>query len=223
MPDPVAEGGEAELSLDTSPAHTYTHPRAPPPQPARRDPPAWTRPAQQTADRPRPLRPARSPGPWWPGTAPWSASWRSRCSSASPPSCAGSRGPRPCPRPSRGGSVNPARQFGPAIVSGQLDFLWVYLLAPMVGAVAATSLRNRFLKRRAVRTYRLCGTDCAGSPPARPVDRVEAFEGTGLLMLALHRSPGRLRPRIGPVVHVAVRRLSRRWTPRPPCRPRPPR
>ncbi|AQW54674.1 MIP/aquaporin family protein [Streptomyces violaceusniger] len=121
-----------------------------------------------------------------------------------------------------GGSVNPARQFGPAIVSGQLDFLWVYLLAPMVGAVAVTSLRNRFLKRRAIRTYRLCGTDCADSPPARPVDRVEAFEGTGLLMLALHRPPGRLRPHIGPVVHVAVRRLSRRWTPRPPCPPRPP-
>ncbi len=41
-----------------------------------------------------------------------------------------------------GGSVNPARQFGPAIVAGRLDFLWVYLLAPMVGAVAAASLRG---------------------------------------------------------------------------------
>ncbi|MFD5383662.1 MIP/aquaporin family protein [Streptomyces sp. NPDC127074] len=110
-----------------------------------------------------------------------------------------------------GGSVNPARQFGPAIASGRLDFLWVYLLAPMVGAVAAASLRNRFLKRRAVRTYRLCGTDCADPPPVRPVDRVDAFEGAGPLMLAMHRPPGRRGPRIGPAVHIAVRRLSRRW------------
>ncbi|MBP2704516.1 aquaporin [Microbispora sp. RL4-1S] len=42
-----------------------------------------------------------------------------------------------------GGSVNPARQFGPAIVSGHLDFLWVYLLAPMAGAVVAAAVLNR--------------------------------------------------------------------------------
>jgi glycerol uptake facilitator-like aquaporin len=41
-----------------------------------------------------------------------------------------------------GGSVNPARQFGPAIVAGRLDFLWAYLLAPLVGAVLAASLRR---------------------------------------------------------------------------------
>jgi glycerol uptake facilitator protein/aquaporin Z len=29
--------------------------------------------------------------------------------------------------------LNPARQFGPAAVSGQTHFLWVYLLAPMLG------------------------------------------------------------------------------------------
>ena len=33
-----------------------------------------------------------------------------------------------------GGSLNPARQFGPAVASGQTRFLWVYLLAPMFGA-----------------------------------------------------------------------------------------
>lgn len=48
-----------------------------------------------------------------------------------------------------GGSVNPARQFGPAIVEGRLDFLWVYLLAPMVGAVLAASLRDTVIGRRA--------------------------------------------------------------------------
>ena len=47
-----------------------------------------------------------------------------------------------------GGSDNPARQFGPAIVAGRLDFLWAYLLAPMVGAVLAAVLRNRLLNHR---------------------------------------------------------------------------
>jgi glycerol uptake facilitator protein/aquaporin Z len=41
-----------------------------------------------------------------------------------------------------GGSLNPARQFGPALVAGRLDFLWAYLLAPLVGAVLAASLRR---------------------------------------------------------------------------------
>jgi glycerol uptake facilitator-like aquaporin len=47
-----------------------------------------------------------------------------------------------------GGSVNPARQFGPAIVAGRLDFLWAYLLAPLAGADLAASLRNTILSRR---------------------------------------------------------------------------
>jgi glycerol uptake facilitator-like aquaporin len=41
---------------------------------------------------------------------------------------------------STGGSVNPARQFGPAVISGETRFLWVYLLAPMAGAMLATWL-----------------------------------------------------------------------------------
>ncbi|MGP4021455.1 MIP/aquaporin family protein [Saccharopolyspora sp. 5N708] len=68
---------------------------------------------------------------------------------------------------STGGCVNPARQFGPAVFSGHLDFLWVYLLAPMVGATIAAGLLamlNRIHRRRAVLTYRLCGTHLDGSP-----------------------------------------------------------
>src|SRR6266481_5732227 len=48
---------------------------------------------------------------------------------------------------STGGSVNPARQFGPAALSGQTRFLWVYLLAPMVGATIATWLLQRAQRR----------------------------------------------------------------------------
>ncbi|MER5793809.1 aquaporin [Streptomyces sp. NPDC001980] len=47
-----------------------------------------------------------------------------------------------------GGSVNPARQFGPAVVAGRLDFLWVYLLAPLLGALLAAALRNGLLGSR---------------------------------------------------------------------------
>jgi glycerol uptake facilitator-like aquaporin len=57
-----------------------------------------------------------------------------------------------------GGSLNPARQFGPAVASGQTRFLWVYLLAPMFGAAIAAWLRRKIQRRRRVLTYRLCGT-----------------------------------------------------------------
>jgi len=36
-----------------------------------------------------------------------------------------------------GASMNPARSLGPALVSGHLEHLWVYLLAPVLGACAA--------------------------------------------------------------------------------------
>ena len=36
--------------------------------------------------------------------------------------------------PVSGASLNPARSLGPALVSGELGSLWIYLLAPLVGA-----------------------------------------------------------------------------------------
>lgn len=38
-----------------------------------------------------------------------------------------------------GASMNPARSLGPALVSGQLSALWIYLAAPLVGSVLAVT------------------------------------------------------------------------------------
>jgi len=39
--------------------------------------------------------------------------------------------------PISGASMNPARSLAPALVAGRLDSLWVYLLAPILGALLA--------------------------------------------------------------------------------------
>jgi glycerol uptake facilitator-like aquaporin len=36
--------------------------------------------------------------------------------------------------------MNPARSVGPAIVSGQLRYLWVYIAGPLLGALLAVAL-----------------------------------------------------------------------------------
>lgn len=38
--------------------------------------------------------------------------------------------------PISGGSMNPARSLGPAVVSGEFSNLWIYLIAPPLGAIA---------------------------------------------------------------------------------------
>jgi len=39
--------------------------------------------------------------------------------------------------PVSGASMNPVRSLAPAVVSGRLDHLWIYLTAPLVGAAVA--------------------------------------------------------------------------------------
>jgi MIP family channel proteins len=46
--------------------------------------------------------------------------------------------------PVTGGSLNPARTLGPALVAGQFDAVWVYLVGPIIGAVLAALGYDRF-------------------------------------------------------------------------------
>ena len=39
--------------------------------------------------------------------------------------------------PVTGASMNPARSLAPAVVGGKMEFLWLYLIAPPLGAVIA--------------------------------------------------------------------------------------
>lgn len=42
--------------------------------------------------------------------------------------------------PISGASMNPARSLAPSIVSGNLDHFWIYILAPIIGAVSAVGV-----------------------------------------------------------------------------------
>jgi len=48
--------------------------------------------------------------------------------------------------PISGGSFNPARSFAPAIVSGNIKALWIYIIAPTLGAIVAMLIWKVFNK-----------------------------------------------------------------------------
>jgi glycerol uptake facilitator-like aquaporin len=59
-----------------------------------------------------------------------------------------------------GGSVNPARQFGPAALSGRTVDLWICLVAPILGAVLGASVHHLLIRRFHTHkplTYKLAG------------------------------------------------------------------
>jgi glycerol uptake facilitator-like aquaporin len=47
--------------------------------------------------------------------------------------------------PISGASMNPARSIGPAVVSGDLHLLWLYIVAPLAGA-ALGAFTYQFLR-----------------------------------------------------------------------------
>ena len=53
--------------------------------------------------------------------------------------------------PISGASMNPMRSMGPAFVSGDLDSLWIYIVAPVIGA-SIGALLYQFVRGEAVET-----------------------------------------------------------------------
>lgn len=51
--------------------------------------------------------------------------------------------------PLTGASVNPARTFGPALISGYWDYHWIYWAGPIVGAVIAGLIMNYIFVKKA--------------------------------------------------------------------------
>jgi aquaporin NIP len=45
--------------------------------------------------------------------------------------------------PITGASMNPARSLGPALVSGELQFLWIYIAAPIMGSSLAVWIESK--------------------------------------------------------------------------------
>jgi glycerol uptake facilitator-like aquaporin len=55
--------------------------------------------------------------------------------------------------PLSGGSINPARQLGPAAFSGQTICLWIYLVAPVAGAVLGALVHRLLIRRPRMREH----------------------------------------------------------------------
>lgn len=62
--------------------------------------------------------------------------------------------------PATGAGLNPARWLGPAIASGEFDDFWIYIVGPMVGALAAALI------------YRTVILEDRGLTPQRPKDEL---------------------------------------------------
>src|SRR4051812_47113331 len=63
-----------------------------------------------------------------------------------------------------GASFNPARSLAPAVVARQFGALWIYLIAPPLGAAGAALLLRLLLPARPMLTPKLCGERPLSSP-----------------------------------------------------------
>lgn len=62
-----------------------------------------------------------------------------------------------------GASMNPARSIGPALVSGHLQHIWIYVVAPIIGALIAIPLHRSIYNTEET-------TDLAIKPDPREMD-----------------------------------------------------
>lgn len=71
-----------------------------------------------------------------------------------------------------GACMNPARNFGPALVTGKLDKQWIYWLGPLLGGAAGTLVYDKILSARALSTT--CTGGCCGSRKKTESDEIES-------------------------------------------------
>lgn len=74
--------------------------------------------------------------------------------------------------PVSGGAVNPARALGPMIVAGTFTDWWAYVVGPVVGAVLAAVVYDRFLAHAAT-------PDPEATPPGGTARADDGFAGPG--------------------------------------------
>jgi aquaporin-1 len=55
--------------------------------------------------------------------------------------------------PYTGCGINPARSLGPAVISGQVENLWIFCVAPYVGAGMAAIEHNHIFKSKMTEKY----------------------------------------------------------------------
>ena len=84
--------------------------------------------------------------------------------------------------PISGTSLNPARSLGPAVIAGVLDDLWIYVVAPIAGALLAVVVYRR--RSRGVRCGKLVHDeryecrflDCQYTPPSRRLPSMDEMD-----------------------------------------------
>lgn len=84
-------------------------------------------------------------------------------------------------RPIEGASMNPARSLGPALVTGRLESVWIYVLAPLVGAglaVLVTLLLHGSAERSRRAIEAAQGDRDSVAPPAS-AERENEASGSG--------------------------------------------
>lgn len=81
--------------------------------------------------------------------------------------------------PLSGMSMNPARSFGPALLAGSLDTLWIYFSAPLAGMLGAAEL---YVRRRGVARV-LCAKLRHGSGPCIFCCQYDRLETTAVVTI----------------------------------------